>query len=326
MQIINTKNRYLGIGRVNTRALYCRKRPQVAYSTHGRFRRGEEIPLYECAAAGWYETRWQGQTGYVMALFVDALDGENSTEKGKTCEETPWHLGKVSSRSLNVRKEPKGALLGLHPKNRYCLLQESENSDYYRSLWKGKTAYLAKAHILKLESADADYAQRLRRMAFAEQGRSEPEAFAYYGAAVGSKWCQSFANWLALHAGAKPANVPKTNSTPRAIVYHVLEGAGFRFVNAGHKAKMRRFSSLLASQTEPALTEEEQAYTPKVGDFVYFRWNNKPSDHCSHVGVVLGVDVEKKTMQVLEGNMRNRVCLRVWSWKDEQIVGYGMSE
>lgn len=325
MQNHTKYSQYLGQGKVNTRALYCRKKPQLAYAPHGRFRRGEEIPLYECTVEGWYETRWQGEVGYVMALFIDPVEKEKKLlEEPKTDEKNLWYYGQISSNTLNVRQSPRGAILGLHPKKRYCLIRESAHPAYYESLWKGNPAYLAKEHVQKLEPASEHYIRRLSRMAFAEMGQSEPKAYSYYEASIGSKWCQSFVNWLALHAGAHPANVPKTASTPRAIVYHVLEGAGFRFVNARHKAKMRRFSSLLASQIEPTLGEEEQAYIPNMGDFVYFRWEKQPQDHCSHVGMVVNVDARKRTIQVLEGNVQNRVILRTWSWEDGQIVGYGV--
>ena len=77
-----------------------------------------------------------------------------------------------------------------------------------------------------------------------------------------------------------------------------------------------------ASAPEPALTEEEAAYIPAPGDYIYFRWRNAAKDvNVSHVGIVSGVSEDKLT--TVEGNAGGAVANRSYVLNDDRIVGYG---
>ena len=70
------------------------------------------------------------------------------------------------------------------------------------------------------------------------------------------------------------------------------------------------------------LTEEEKAYVPSVGDYVYFKWlSAKSSTRVSHVAIVR--QVSTSDFITIEGNVRSRVTSRVFALDDPRIIGYG---
>jgi hypothetical protein len=165
--------------------------------------------------------------------------------------------------------------------------------------------------------------ERMCTIAKNEIGLAEPDAYKYYGIASGTAWCQLFVNWLALQAGMNDSLVPKTASTPEGIEWFILNGNRFWFVSEENKKKMREYSTQVSSNTVEGLTDEEKAFVPKSGDFIYFRWNSHPEDHCSHVGFVYSVDTSNNTLTTVEGNVSNKVVSRSFALSHDEIVGYG---
>lgn len=168
--------------------------------------------------------------------------------------------------------------------------------------------------------------ERMQTIANNEIGLAEPAAYKYYGIALGTEWCQLFVNWLALQAGMSTSLVPNTASTPEGIEWHIVNGNRFWFVSEENKAKMLKFCTSVSYNTVAGLTGEEKAFIPQAGDFIYFRRDNYPSDHCSHVGFVYSVDTASSTLVTVEGNVSNKAVSRNWALSHDEIVGYGRLE
>lgn len=160
---------------------------------------------------------------------------------------------------------------------------------------------------------------RMIYMAAPEVGRSNSRYFNGYT----GQWCHRFADWLAMHAGTSKNLIPNTSNCGKGIVWFVndAESGGFYFKNAEHKARMiGNYSTIRHLPKE--LTEEEEAYIPSPGDYIYFRWRNAAKDvNVSHVGIVSGVSEDKLT--TVEGNAGGAVANRSYALDNDRIVGYG---
>lgn len=268
----------------------------------------------------WSSTTYNGNSGFVKTQYL--TDGGTDVP---TPPATGWRYGKViATPNVNVRSSaPSGSLLGRWPTNRIAIVTDASTTGWYKTNWKGTTAYVSKTYVTDDGAASNSIPERMKKIADNEVGLAEPDAYTYYGINSGTAWCQLFANWLALHAGMSTSQVPSTASTPKGIEWHILNGNRFWFVNATHKAKMRQYSNNVSSNTVANLTAAEQSFVPVAGDFVYFRWNSQPSDHCSHVGFVYSVNSAAGTFVTVEGNITDKVVKRTWQLTDSQIIGYG---
>ncbi len=267
----------------------------------------------------WSSTTYSGNSGFVMTEYLTG-DSVTPPEEG-------WRYGLVTvTPDVNIRNAPSTsgtAILGRWQNFRIGIVSASSTTGWYVTNWKGKTAYVSMQYLSDKGEASSSIPERMKTIAKNEIGLAEPAAYKYYGIASGTEWCQVFVNWLALQAGMSQSLVPDTASTPKAIEWHIVNGNRFWFATSENKAKMREYSTAVSSNTVEGLTDEEKAFVPQAGDFIYFRWDSHPNDHCSHVGFVYSVDTSNKTLTTVEGNVSNKVVSRTFSLSDSEIVGYG---
>lgn len=72
--------------------------------------------------------------------------------------------------------------------------------------------------------------------------------------------------------------------------------------------------------------QEDDAYVPSAGDYIYYDWDDNGSGNCvggsEHVGIVISVYNNKIT--IIEGNKNNSVATRVLNVNGRYIRGYGL--
>lgn len=71
---------------------------------------------------------------------------------------------------------------------------------------------------------------------------------------------------------------------------------------------------------------EDDAYTPKIGDYIFYDWDDNGigdnKGHADHVGIV--AEVKGKLLKIIEGNMNEAVGYRTISVNGKFIRGYGV--
>ena len=117
-----------------------------------------------------------------------------------------------------------------------------------------------------------------------------------YGKAYGldhAPWCMEFCWWCARESGLiDKVDFPHTASCPIGMEW---------FQN-----KKRFFKS------------------PKVGDYIFFKWTSNHTTCASHVGIVSAVQGNRVyTIEGKAGSASDRVCERSYSLSYSCIVGYG---
>jgi hypothetical protein len=237
--------------------------------------------------------------------------------------ENNWRYGQVKSNALNVRREPSRKARrwnNVWPMNRLVLVKPCNVDGWYETLYRGEPAYVM-AEFIKLVSdpVPENIVERMLFMVEAEKGRSKSIYFNGYG----GKWCHRFVDWLAMNAGVPKEMIPDTSNCGKGIVWFVTNrnSGGFLFKNEEHKQRMLNAYAAL-DEWRYKLTDEEEAYIPCAGDYVYFRWNSASAGvNVSHVGIVTSVD--EKTIITWEGNAGRKVAQRTYMLSDPQIVGYG---
>ena len=68
------------------------------------------------------------------------------------------------------------------------------------------------------------------------------------------------------------------------------------------------------------------SYYPIVGDIIFFDWydeNGKQDGNCDHVGIVTRTDITNRNIYTIEGNTSNKCAERMYSFDNEQVMGYG---
>ena len=68
------------------------------------------------------------------------------------------------------------------------------------------------------------------------------------------------------------------------------------------------------------------SYYPIVGDIIFFDWydeNGEQDGNCDHVGIVTRTDITNRNIYTIEGNTSNKCAERMYSFDNEQIIGYG---
>lgn len=259
----------------------------------------------------WYITEYKGNTGYVMKEYIAVSLMEGGLYYGQTTVD-----------DLNIRKEPSRSATrwnNVWPENRVALVKHA-NENWYETLYRGEQAFVSAEFITLLDcKVPSDIVQRMLYMIKPEIGRVNSVYFNGYT----GQWCHRFADWLAMHAGTPKNLIPNTSNCGKGIVWFVndAESGGFYFKNAEHKARMiGNYSAIRHLPKE--LTEEEAAYIPAPGDYIYFRWRNAAKDvNVSHVGIVSSVLEDKLT--TVEGNAGGAVANRSYALNDDRIVGYG---
>ena len=237
--------------------------------------------------------------------------------------ENNWRYGQVKSNALNVRREPSRKARrwnNVWPMNRLVLVKPCAVDGWYETLYRGEPAYVMAEFIQLLdEPVPENIVDRMIFMAEPEKGRSKSIYFNGYG----GKWCHRFADWLAMNAGMPKEKIPNTSNCGKGIVWFATNenSGGFYFKSAEHKTRMLRAYSALKDLPQ-ALTEAEDAYVPRPGDYVYFRWRNAAKTvNVSHVGIV--AEVASDYIITWEGNAGSKVAQHQYSNDEAQIVGYG---
>lgn len=235
----------------------------------------------------------------------------------------PWNYGRVTAEALYLRKSPSRKAArwnNVWPKDRIALIRPSFQDGWYETLYRGQRAFAMADYIEILPMAVPDsIIERMLFMSEPELGRNRSIYFNGYNGA----WCHRFADWLEMHAGMPSDRIPDVGNCAWGIVWFNTRpnSGGFHFKNQVLKERMiRGYSSLKKIGKE--LTEEEQAYIPSVGDYVYFKWlSAKSNTRVSHVAIVR--QVSTSDIITIEGNVRSRVTSRVFALDDPRIVGYG---
>jgi hypothetical protein len=291
--------------------LNVRKKPSVQSKRIDTLPEGSLVIVSEYDAL-WYQLHNDSDGGYIMKAFVKLIS--NSIEK--------WEYGKTKVDSLNVRQAPGISALRWNsswPKGRIALIKPGVEG-WFETRYRGEVAYISAQYVIPLAvNVSKSIVDRMLYMVAPEVGRSNSRYFNGYT----GQWCHRFADWLAMHAGTPKNLIPNTSNCGKGIVWFVndAESGGFYFKNAEHKARMiSNYSTIRHLPKE--LTEEEAAYIPSPGDYIYFRWRNAAKDvNVSHVGIVSGVSEDKLT--TVEGNAGGAVANRSYALNDDRIVGYG---
>ncbi len=275
--------------------------------------------------SAWYCATFDGYTGYIMKKFSTLLhDTPAAPDAPPTALISPGELVfvRVTSHSLNVRKEPDGHAARWNaswPINRIAVAK-AVNAAWYETTYRGEPAFVSADYVQPLpDPVPDDIVQRMLFVAKPELGRDNVRYFNGYSGA----WCHRFADWLAMHAGQPKNKIPNTSNCGLGIAWFVNneESGGFFFKNAQHKQRMMKAYRQI-NHLPNDLTEIEQQYVPKPGDYIYFRWSGVAEEtNVSHVGVV--DSVADGVVKTWEGNASGRVANRSYALTDPRIVGYG---
>lgn len=303
------------IARIINGKLNLREEPDVLSKSLVLIPNGTLIQVCE-ENSMWYKATYQQHQGFVMKKY---------TQEEKKLEIFPsnWIYAKVMVDPLNVRREPCLSARrwnGTWPIRRIALVKETDVAGWYETTYRGEKAYVSSEYMLPLATVVSEQIPvRMMYMVASEIGRDNSRDFGGYT----GQWCHRFADWLAMHAGTPKNLIPNTSNCGKGIVWFVndAESGGFYFKNAEHKARMiGNYSTIRHLPKE--LTEEEAAYIPSPGDYIYFRWRNAAKDmNVSHVGIVSSVSEDKLT--TVEGNAGGAVANRSYALNDDRIVGYG---
>lgn len=67
-------------------------------------------------------------------------------------------------------------------------------------------------------------------------------------------------------------------------------------------------------------------YYPIVGDIIFFDWydeNGNQDGISDHVGIITRTDITNRNIYTIEGNTSNKCAERMYSFDNEQVMGYG---
>lgn len=295
--------------------LNLREKPSMLSKSLTLIPEGMHIHIWE-ENSKWYKAVYQQYQGYVKKEYVQVKGQEKKHWYN-------WKYAKVIVESLNVRRAPALSAMRWNstwPIRRIALVKETDVVGWYETTYRGENAYVSSTYMLPLATVVSEQIPvRMMYMVASEIGRDNSRDFGGYT----GQWCHRFADWLAMHAGTPKNLIPNTSNCGKGIVWFVndAESGGFYFKNAQHKARMiSNYSTIRHLSKE--LAEEEAAYIPSPGDYIYFRWRNAAKDvNVSHVGIVSSVSEDKLT--TVEGNAGGAVANRSYALNDDRIVGYG---
>jgi uncharacterized protein YgiM (DUF1202 family) len=254
----------------------------------------------------WYQI---GSGQWVRGDFLAPNASGGSSGGGTT--PTGDRYGQVNaSPNVNIRASAStsGTNLGKWPNGRIGIVT-SYNTDWYKTNWKGQTAYVLKQYINDIGAAASNIPDRIYKIlsSGAELGITDAQAVDYYG--IGSSsvaWCQLFVNFVQQLAGTPNSIISTSANTFTAAQFYIVNGS-FWFKNLNNKLNIRAYSGM-SSYVSNALTTAEQSFVPQVGDLIYYRFD--ANDHTSHVGFVYSVNAGANTLTAIEGNRSNAVSYR----------------
>lgn len=138
-------------------------------------------------------------------------------------------------------------------------------------------------------------------------------AEAKYGNKDGD-WCAHFVSWCARQAGI-----------PKSIINNSSSAVSDKFGTVWNGRE-------IVKNNEGVITRTSIDYIPQAGDLIIFDFidngynmNAPASSHGQHIGIVIGVDIEKGKVYAIEGNTgTENVKCRAWSLTSSEIKGYGV--
>lgn len=270
----------------------------------------------------WYKGTISSKVGYLRGDCVEKYTSGGTVPSGQK-------YVYVLANNTAVYVTPGGALTANRwPINRRAIVTVHD-STWYKTIYKGATAYIRQdacgAVSTSVHSAITD---RMNFIALYEKGQTGAQ---YYDNGSGN-FCHLFVDWLAKHAGLSSARVPNESGCGWGIVRWINKlggiGSGFFFTTAAYKAHLKSGYpgatpdglNAIASTLTPA----ETSFTPKIGDFVYFKWSGQATGdiRVNHVGWVYNVAGGK--IYTWEGNSTGgAVDKQEYTIGDSRIVGYG---
>ncbi len=138
-------------------------------------------------------------------------------------------------------------------------------------------------------------------VAKAQIGNEGGEKFwSWYGFESRVEWCACFVSWCANECGYIDSGIiPKFSSCEEGIKWF----------------KERK-----------QWNDRGDSYYPIVGDIIFFDWydeNGNQDGVSDHVGIVTRTDITNRTIYTIEGNTNDQCAERMYSFDNEQIMGYG---
>lgn len=264
----------------------------------------------------WYRATYMGFTGYLVKKYSGIA----------TMDSMEWFYGRVTSKALNIRKEPSTSAFRWNyvwPINRIALIKESA-SGWYQTLYRGEEAYVTSKFVEKTAepAVASSIVERIQYLAIPELGRHNSAYFNSYS----GEWCHRFADWLIMHAAMPNTYIPNTSNCGTGLVWFVTnsKSGGFYFKNSEHKMRIVGVYHAIGHLSK-SLTSYEEEYIPAAGDYVYLRWGSAASSvNVSHVGIVRSIEGDSLT--TFEGNCSGKVVSRSFTLSNKQIIGYGKPE
>ena len=116
-------------------------------------------------------------------------------------------------------------------------------------------------------------------------------------------WCAMFVSWCANEAGIPTTVIPKHASCDEGMKW---------FKNNGRWKYSPYYDG-----------DENNDYTPKAGDIIYFGFKSGNEYDATHVGIVYEVDTSLMKVRVLEGNSSAKVQQVSYPLGSAYILGYG---
>ncbi len=125
-------------------------------------------------------------------------------------------------------------------------------------------------------------------------------------------YCSYFISWAARHADI-PESVINNARDVDGVFYDQQKAFVYFFAP--------RAAQVQAQQLSPISRMEITAYTPEIGDLIYFRWSSaRAATTFSHIGIVY--DVDANYVYTLEGAAGGSVDTRLYRLTDSDIMGY----
>lgn len=140
------------------------------------------------------------------------------------------------------------------------------------------------------------------------------QACVYLGVKQGSERHKAIVRYYNNYLGYLPRSYPLKISDAwcAAFVSVVMHKAG-NVVNPPYECSCRLMLQKFKDTARVVAN-------PKINDIVFYDWGNNGT--IDHVGVVLDVNINKKTMRVVEGNYNRQVGIRFVSYKNNEIEAF----
>lgn len=124
--------------------------------------------------------------------------------------------------------------------------------------------------------------------------------WSWYGFESRVEWCACFVSWCANECGyIDKGIIPKFSGCGDGIKW-------FKERNQWH--------------------DRGESYYPVVGDIIFFDWYDESGNQdgvSDHVGIVTRTDITNKNIYTIEGNTSDKCAERMYSFDNEQVMGYG---